>query len=140
MASPNSGSAAAPRPGNRRTHLRVPTRLAIDTAHEGRLVQIEAANIGEGGAYCSSGVEFRVMTQIEVRFDLPIDGGGEVRPIRVDAVVVRCEPHPIRSNSWSLALFFPHPSEAVRQTISRYVRARQSGGPGGEAPLDRADN
>jgi hypothetical protein len=75
-----------------------------------------------------------------VRIDLPIDQDElEPPPLRVDAVVVRCEPHPFEPRVYHLALFFPSLEDYERQRLSRFVRSRReaeqlaTGRPGAES-------
>jgi hypothetical protein len=120
---------------NRRSHDRVHARFPIDTDHEGKRVRIEAVNLSEGGAYCISQVAFPLMTKLEVSFELPAEGqGGQEAPMRMHAVVVRCEPHPTVGANWNLALFFANPGTSARERLSRFLRthgtAAEGGGPG----------
>ena len=118
--------------GNRRNHERVHAVVPIAAVHDGLLVHIEAQNISQGGAYCLSDARFDVMTRLAVSIDLPArdgdpgktDGYGDLDPgsVQIEAVVVRCEPHPFLPGRFSLALFFPHLEETVRERVAIFVR------------------
>ena len=111
--------------GNRRSHVRVPARVPIATVGQEQPIQIEAANISEGGAYCLSHAPVGVMTRIAVSIEIP-DLDGDPEPVQVDAVVVRCEPHLLYPGKWNLALFFPELEESTREKIASFVRARRA--------------
>jgi hypothetical protein len=143
---PTSSSGRAPHldAGERRAHARIAANLPFATQLDGRHVRIEMDNLSEGGAYCRSEARFPVMTRMDVSLELPAaterreraDGarGNDDGLVRLQAVVVRCDPHPEASGSWSLALFFPAPEPDVREKLARYVRGRrEAGGGGGEA-------
>src|SRR5947207_10825881 len=100
---------AAPSDGReRRVHPRVNASLPFAAQVDGRLVHIETDNLSEGGAYCRSEIRFPVMTRMEVSLELPVGAGREdvESLIHLQAVVVRCDPHPVSSGTWNLALFF----------------------------------
>jgi hypothetical protein len=111
--------------GNRRSHVRVPTRVPIATVGQDQPVQIEAANISEGGAYCLSQAPLSVMTRIAVSIEIP-DLDGDPEPVQIDAIVVRCEPHLLYPGQWNLALYFPELEEPTRERIASFVRARRA--------------
>jgi hypothetical protein len=45
--------------------------------------------------------------------------------VHLQAVVVRCDPHPESAGAWNLALFFPAPEPDVREKLARYLRGRR---------------
>lgn len=130
MASSPSRRGAPPVGSERRVHPRVSASLPFAAELDGRLVHIETDNLSEGGAYCRSDVRFPVMTRMDVSLELPVGAGREDEDVdslvRLQAVVVRCDPHPEASGSWSLALFFPAPDPDVRQRLASYVRGRRA--------------
>ena len=109
-------------------HARVSASLPFATRHEGRLVRIETDNLSEGGAYCRSDVRFPVMTRMDVSLELPVGAGREDVDslVHLQAVVVRCDPHPATEGTWSLALFFSAPEPDVRERLASYVRGRRA--------------
>jgi len=68
------------------------------------------------------------MTRMEVSLELPVGAGREdvESLVQLQAVVVRCDPHPISSGTWNLALFFPQPEPDVRERLATYVRGRRA--------------
>ena len=115
----------------KRSHGRVPARLPMEADLDGRRVQILAVNLSEGGAYCCSQTPFPLMTRLEVSLELPANGAEQkAAPLRMQAVVVRCEPHPTAGANWNLALFFASPEPAARERLERFVRSRRAGGSG----------
>ena len=65
---------------------------------------------------------------MDVSLELPVGAGREDVDslVQLQAVVVRCEPHPATPGCWSLALYFPAPEPDVRERLARYVRARRA--------------
>lgn len=113
---------------NRRRHARVPASVPIAAHHGGQAVQIEASNICEEGAYCQGRERVPVMTRMAVSIELPpVNGEIAPRPLRLDAVVVRCDPHPFEGGVFSLALFFPSLDDSERRRIARFVQGRREG-------------
>ena len=111
---------------NRRKHPRVEAQLPVEAVHDGSIVQIEASNICEGGAYCRSDAPLAVMTRMEVSIDLPACGQpGAPAPVHVGAIVVRCEPHPIEVGVYNLALLFSSLDEPARARIAAFVAIRR---------------
>lgn len=134
----NHGAQEPKSAGNRRTHERVPARVPISAISGEQIVQIEASNISEGGAYCLSSAPFTVMTRMSVSIELP-DPYGETDPLQLDAVVVRSEPHLLYPGRWNLALFFPILDEASRDRIASFVRARRAAEQRGDVVTERSD-
>jgi hypothetical protein len=126
--SSTSGRVARPDAGERRAHPRINASVPFATQLDGRLVRIETDNLSEGGAYCRSEARFPVMTRMDVSLELPVGAGREDVDslVHLQAVVVRCDPHPQLSGFWSLALFFPAPDPDVRERLARYVRGRRA--------------
>jgi hypothetical protein len=109
---------------NRRRHERVAARLAISAKDGAQPVLIEAANVCEEGAYCTSDSPLSVMTRLAVSLELP-DGGEPGLPVQIDAIVVRCEPHPVSSRTWNLAFYFPDLGDEARRRIAAFIRRRR---------------
>lgn len=141
MARSSAGSRARNTSAERRNHERVAARVPMNAVYEGRLAHIEASNICEGGAYCQSAAPFEIMTRIEVSLEFPpVDGGLALDSLRVEAVVVRCEPHLLHPGLYNLALFFPQLEDTTRERIARFVRSRRASELPDEAPSGGADN
>src|SRR5437867_2054975 len=104
MTRPNHDVQAPKQMKNRRTYERVVAQLPISAVRDEQIVHIEASNISEGGAYCQSAAAFDVMTRVAVSIELP-DAYGDKEPVRLDAIVVRCEAHLLYPGCWNLALF-----------------------------------
>ena len=112
---------------NRRSHERVAAKLPIEASHGGHRVEIEAANICEGGAYCRCDAPIGLMTVLQVSLDLQMNGYGDGEgPIVTDAIVVRCEPNLANRGLYNLALFFPHLDQDSRDRIARFVQRRRA--------------
>src|SRR5262249_39372392 len=114
--------------GERRVHPRITANLPFATQLDGRVVRIETDNLSEGGAYCRSEARFPVMTRMDVSLELPTGAGREDVDglVHLQAVVVRCDPHPEASGVWRLALFFPVLDPDVRDRLAHYVRGRRA--------------
>lgn len=116
------------KPSERRAHPRIPTKLELQaTPDEGGVVaRMVAENLSVGGLYCTSNADFPEMTRVAVRLMLPVNGGGRasVRPLDLEAVVVRREPLPAGTNGedrYKLALFFTNVDDAIRDEIASYL-------------------
>ena|SRR5712691_11729649 len=138
-AAPKAPSAS--RQKERRSHDRVAAKLPISANLDGKTVPILVVNLSEGGARGCSEVPFPIMTRLEVSLELPEGRKGKrpQEPLRMRAVVVRCEPHPTVGANWNLALFFVDPDPSARERLARYIRsmrdpAQDPGSlPGGDA-------
>ena len=126
----SSGRAPGSDSRERRVHPRITASLPFATQLDGRHVRIETDNLSEGGAYCRSEARFPVMTHMDVSLELPTGAGREDvdGQVHLQAIVVRCDPHPQASGLWSLALYFPAPEPDVREKLARYVRGRRAAG------------
>jgi hypothetical protein len=105
----------------KRRDARVPSDLRLRAEKEGRLHEMQVANVSLGGAYCRSPRPFEPMTRMEVILELPSEGG--VTPVRTEAVVVRSERASTGTEdpTYHLALWFQGMSEEHRTSLMSYL-------------------
>ena len=111
----------------RREHERYAISLPVWANDQGRQSRIEAKNISLGGMACLSERRFRAQTRMKLSLEV---GGGrgerEVKPLDLDAVVLRCEP---KGGFFDLALKFPHESIESRRRLELFLGSRLGKGP-----------
>lgn len=89
----------ARRANEKRRHLRVEAKLAMQLAEEtlgDALVTTESLNISRGGVYCESPEYLAPLSKVALTVILPPLGrAARARMLRSEGVVVRCEPLPV---------------------------------------------
>jgi len=120
----------AKRGSDKRQHLRVEARLAMQLAEETlgeALVTTESLNISRGGVYCESPEYLAPLSKVALTVILPAFGVGDrTRMLRSEGVVVRCESLPaLRGRKrYQLACCFTALDTDARALLDEFVAWR----------------
>ncbi len=114
----------------RRQSTRVDAQIALqlsgaDEAFPGESITTESINVGAEGVYCQVGHFVSPLTKLQVTMVLPIKSRkGQVKNeiLKVQAVVVRCQPSGDENGGYKIACFFTGLDAETRGTLEEYVR------------------
>jgi len=114
----------------RRQSKRVDAQIALqlsgsDEVFPGESVTTESINVGAEGVYCHVGHFVSPLTKLQVTMVLPLKSKkGQVKyeVVKVQAVVVRCQPATDENGGYRIACFFTGLDPATKSTLEEYVR------------------
>jgi hypothetical protein len=118
----------------RRQSKRVDAQIALqlsgsDEVFPGESVTTESINVGAEGVYCHVGHFVAPLTKLQVTMVLPLKNKkGQVKNevVKVQAVVVRCQPSGDQNGGYRIACFFTGLESGTRSTLEEYVRQHGS--------------
>jgi hypothetical protein len=114
----------------RRQSKRVEAQIALqlsgaDKDFPGESITTESINVGAEGVYCHVGHFVSPLTKLQVTMVLPLKNKkGQVKNeiVKVNAVVVRCQPSGDESGGYRIACFFTGLEAGTKETLQEYVR------------------
>ena len=108
----------------RRRAPRIAQQLSLTISNGGFALSTETRNLSATGAYCSVERFIPPMTKLQLRLELPEQGG--TTTVECIGVVVRVEPtiHSAERAGYDMAVYFTELSDRDRAAIERFVRQR----------------